>query len=392
MDGFRLRTSQQTTGRNYSMVTAAALSDSEWASFLASAKPVSGAGPSRASIALVGEAPGVNETVYGRPFVGEAGNELTRIMAEAGLDRKTMYATNLFKIKPPDTDRAKNDITAFFVSRSHMDADFSLPAFGPGKYVRRPMGDHVRETFRELNMVGAKLVVALGGTALWGLLGKSKISQYLGTLHPPDNGRTWSVIPTYHPSAILRQYSLRTTSIANFRKIANTLRTVETGSQAGERLLRPTYKITINPTLDMVESFAARACKAPEIAVDVETMFGQIRTISFTITANHAFVIPFWEPPAPPYWPTLDGELRAWRAVKRIMESPGTKIGQNILYDLQYLWRVHGIKVRGRIEDTMAYAHAAEPELPRSLGFLAATYLQMPEWKTMRIKTEKDEE
>lgn len=255
------------------------------------------------------------------------------------------------------------------------------------------MGDHVRDTFAELDMVGAKLVVALGGTALWGLLGKQKISQYVGTLHGPDNGRRWTVVPTYHPSAILRQYSLRTTAVANFRKIADAIGTIESGSdKARARLSSPKYRITINPTLDMVESFATRACKAPEIAFDVETAFGQIRTISFTIAANTAFVIPFWEPPAPSYWPTLDGELRAWRAVKRIMESPGDKIGQNVLYDIQYLWRVHGIKVRGNVHDTMAWSHSAEPELPRTLGHLAATYLNMPQWKDMRIRSEKDEE
>lgn len=364
----------------------------EWHEFWSKAKLVGGAGPSPSPICLVGEAPGLNEELYGRPFVGEAGNELTRMLAEAGLDRKTIYATNTFKIRPPDTDRARNDITTFFVSGTHPDADRSLPPFGPNKFVRSPMGEHVRELFRELDMVGAKLVVALGNVALWGLLGKQKISAYLGTVHGPSGDRNFTVVPTYHPAAVLRQYNFRTTAIANLRKCAEVARGLSDAKAGGHLQTPPRYQITTNPTLDQVEAFAEKACKAPEIAVDVETAYGQIRTIAFTIRANHAFVIPFWEPPAAPYWPTLDGELRAWRAVKRIMESPGDKIGQNFLYDLQYLWRVHGIKIRGNVHDTMAWSHSAEPELPRSLGHLAATYLNMPAWKDMRIKSEKDEE
>ncbi len=357
-----------------------------------SAPLVPGSGPSPTPIAVVGEAPGLNETLYKRPFVGEAGNELRRMLQESGLDPTAVYFTNTFKLRPPDTDRARNDIQTFFVGRSHPDADTSLPPFGPNKYVRSPMGEHVRELFRELVAVDAKLVIALGNVALWALLGKQKISAFLGTVHGPVGGRPFTVIPTYHPSAILRQYNFRTTTIANLRKCAGVARDLGTGANPRTASPTPKYRITVNPTLDQVEAFAERAVAAPEIAVDVETAFGQIRTIAFTIAANQAFVIPFWEPPAPPYWPTLDGELRAWRAVKRIMESPGDKIGQNFLYDIQYLWRVHGIKVRGNIHDTMAWSHSAEPELPRALGHLAATYLNMPEWKTARVKSEKDEE
>ncbi len=364
------------------------MTSDEWYDFLANAKLIPGAGPRPSQIAIVGEAPGLNETIYNRPFVGEAGNELTRMLAEAGLRREDIYLTNVFKIKPPDTDRAKNDIQSFFVSGAHPDADRTFPVFGPNRYVRAPIGEHVRELFRELDLVETNIVVALGNVALWGLLGKTKISQFLGTVHEPSGARKFTVVPTYHPAAILRQYNLRTTTIANLSKVAGLVKNRKVGNTSAY----PKYKIHTNPTIDEVEAFAEKASKVSEIAVDVETAFGQIRTIAFTISANQAFVVPIWEPPADSYWPTLDGELRAWRAIKRIMESPGDKIGQNILYDLQYLWRVHGIKIRGNIHDTMAWSHAAEPELPRTLGHLAATYLNMPEWKSLRVRSEKEEE
>ena len=366
------------------------MNPAEWADYLANTKLIPGEGPSPAPIALVGEAPGLNEELYGRPFVGEAGNELTRMLTEAGLDRTQLYLTNVFKTRPPDTERAKNDITTFFVGRAHDEACTKLPPFTPGKFVRRPMDAHIGALFDELHMVGASTVIALGNVALWGLLGQQKISKFVGTIHPPSGTRKFTVIPTYHPAAILRQYSLRTTTIANLRKAAE--HSQPSGTSSRKVSVNSGYKITINPSLAEVEAFAVQAVKAPEIAIDVETAFGQIRTIAFTIKSGQAFVIPFWEPPASSYWPSLDGEVRAWRAVKRICESPGDKIFQNGLYDIQYLWRVHGIRVLGRVHDTMAFAHASQPELPRSLGYLAATYLNMPEWKTMRVKSEKDEE
>lgn len=346
------------------------------------------------TIALVGEAPGRDEEIYGRPFVGESGQELDRMLKQAGANRADCYATNVFKIKPPDTDRANNDITTFFVGRSDPDADTDLPPYGKGKYVRKSVGVHVRHLVDELAGVDAKLVIALGNTALWGLLGKTGISKFVGTVHPPTAGRPFTVVPTYHPSAILRQYSLRTTAIANLTKGVEVARELAgpTGTGSDHPSSADKFKVKINPSLAEVEAFADEACKAPVIAIDVETANGQIRTIGFSISPTTAFVIPFWEPPRASYWPTLDGELRAWRAVKRICGSPSLKIGHNFLYDLQYIWRVHGIAVRGPIFDTMAFSHAMEPELPRSLGHLAATYLRIPEWKTMRLKSEKEEE
>lgn len=371
------------------------MSPEAFTDWLASKTLVGGAGPVPSQIALVGEAPGENEEAYGRPFVGEAGHELVRMLKEAGLDFKSCYATNVFKVRPPDTDRSNNDIQSFFVGRSSADHCTSLPPNGAGKFVRKQLEPHVRSLVNELVGVEAKLVIAFGNTALWGLLGRTGISKFVGTVHAPTAERPFTVIPTYHPAAVLRQYSFRTTAIANLKKAAGVARSLGSGKTipaVGQAQSASPFQVTINPSIEQVERFALVAAKAPEVAIDIETKHGQIRTVGFAIEPTKAFVIPFWEPPRGSYWPTLAGELRAWNAVRRICGSPAVKIGHNFLYDLQYLWRVYGIPVNGPIEDTMLWSHAAEPELPRSLGHLAATYLSIPEWKTMRFKSEKEEE
>lgn len=361
---------------------------------------VPGAGPSPCEIALVGEAPGLNECLHGRPFVGEAGQELSRILQDAGLpalsrgfgaDRTyNYYVTNVFKQRPSEDS---NDVKLFFCPRTDPDADTTLPAHGSGRYLLRdfrPMYDDLR---RELLEVQPKVVIALGGTALWALLGYSKITPYLGTVHAPAAGRPYWVIPTYHPSAILHQWSFRSTMVANLLKVEDCLKRAGLRRSTHDGGGASRFRIKINPTLAEVEAFAERAFAAPLMAVDVETAHGQIRTISFSLGPYEAFVIPFWEPPKPSYWPTLDGETRAWKAVAKALSGRGTKIFHNGPYDIQYLWRVHGIPVLGPIEDTMHAHHAMEPELPKGLAFLAATYLDLPEWKrSIRGKDSEKEE
>lgn len=343
---------------------------------------VEGAGPEQADIVLLGEAPGANELLYGKPFVGAAGQELDRMLRDAGLDRKSLYVTNVFKTHPPG-----NDVLHFFTSRADPGAALDLPAYSPGKFLRLEHLPMVEGVFDEFSRVGAKLVVAFGKTALWALLGHQKITAHVGNLYPPENGRSFWVLPTYHPAAVLRDWSLRTTIVANLKK-ARGFRESSTSSR--HKVSGGTVKT--NPTLPEVVAFAERAFEAPLMAVDVETAHSQIRTISFSLTPTSAFVIPFWEPPADSYWPSTKCEVEAWKAVRRALSGPGRKVFHNGAYDLHYLSRVHGIPTNGPIDDTLIAHHALEPELPRSLGFLAATYLNIPEWKTMRLKSEKEEE
>jgi len=63
---------------------------------------VPGDGPVDADVMLVGEAPGGNEVAQGAPFVGQAGQQLDRILEETGVGRDEIYVTNLVKVRPPE--------------------------------------------------------------------------------------------------------------------------------------------------------------------------------------------------------------------------------------------------------------------------------------------------
>lgn len=346
---------------------------------------VPGFGPSPSDLILLGEAPGATEALYLRPFIGEAGEELTRMLNDAGIDRSSCYLTNVFKSRPPN-----NDVECFFAPRSDESAQTDLPARN-GKYLRSEFRSNYDSLLPELVRVRPKLVIALGSTALWALLGESKISSYVGTIHPPTAKRPFAVLPTYHPAFVLRQWKCRTTVVANLQKAKDYLAQTPVGSPDGlQSRLFPNFKLKINPTLAEVRAWADRLAGADRLAVDIETAHGQIRTIAFADSATSAICIPFWEPPAKSYWPDLESELAVWEEVRRILASPSRKIFQNGAFDIIYLWRAMGIPCGGRIDDTMLAHHAMEPELPKGLGFLAATYLSLPEWKSLG-RSDKDE-
>jgi DNA polymerase len=143
---------------------------------------VFGEGPSRAEIVMVGEQPGDQEDLRGRPFVGPAGKLLDRAMEEAGVDRAQVYVTNAvkhFKFEP----RGKK--------RIH-------------KKPERPEIEACKFWLdRELKVLKPKLVVALGGTAGQALIGRAvKVLSERGKLI--DDPRGFQLLITVHPSMILR--------------------------------------------------------------------------------------------------------------------------------------------------------------------------------------------
>jgi hypothetical protein len=154
---------------------------------------------------------------------------------------------------------------------------------------------------------------------------------------------------------------------------------------------RPTRQVLINPTLAEVWAFArfAQALGPDELACDIETGAGMIKCISFAASPQSAICIPFVDltNPSGNYWPTLTDELSAWSAVRALLTLPCPKVGQNFLYDLQYITRM-GIMPRNCTEDTMLLHHALFPEMKKGLGFLGSIYTNEASWKLMRRRGE----
>jgi uracil-DNA glycosylase family protein len=143
---------------------------------------VFGEGPDKASVVFVGEQPGDQEDIAGKPFVGPAGKVFDHILDEAGIDRLKVYVTNAvkhFKFEP----RGKRRI-------------HSKPNAGEVQACRWWLD-------KELAIIKPDLAVALGATAAQSLLGKAvPIMKMRGAVIEREDGL--KVFITIHPSFILR--------------------------------------------------------------------------------------------------------------------------------------------------------------------------------------------
>jgi DNA polymerase len=162
---------------------------------------VFGEGADHAPIMLVGEQPGDQEDLQGRPFVGPAGKVLDRGLEDAGIDRKTVFVTNAVK-------------------------HFKFEPRGKKRLHKRPNNDEV-DVCRwwldlERGFVRPKVVVALGATAIRGITGRSvSVTSLRGQAKPLDDGAM--LVATVHPSFLLRMPD-RDAAEAEYHRFVDDLR------------------------------------------------------------------------------------------------------------------------------------------------------------------------
>jgi uracil-DNA glycosylase len=377
-------------------------------------------GPRNARVIIVGEAWGKSEDEYKKPFAGESGKELWRMLGEAfqtqmklheraaaGMQSESLSIwlslreewlaacgvlfTNTLNLRPQD-----NKIESLCCKKAECGPGYYLPPIRSGKYLRPEYLPEIDRLKLEILEAKPNLVVALGATAVWALLGSGGISAVRGTaasavisvkgvtdLRAPPRVK---VIPTFHPAYVLRAWQHRPIVIADLTKC-------ERESHFPE-VIRPGRQVLVNPTISEIVEWFSRP--ATLYSVDIETGSGQIKCIGFARSRDDSIVIPFVDMgrPGRNYWSTLAEEVEVWQIVKRVLEGPIPKLGQNFLYDIQYLMRA-GIRPMNVMHDTMLLHHSLYPEMQKGLGFLGSIYTNEPAWKLMRHEkadTEKRDE
>lgn len=181
----------------------------------------------------------------------------------------------------------------------------------------------------------------------------------------------------------MREYTLHPIFLADLFKAAEESRFPE--------IRRPSREIWIEPTLDDLLDFERRfILPSHQLSVDIETGRDQITCVGFAPSIERSIVVPLVDPVQLDgnYWRSLEDELVALDFIRRWLLLPHTKIGQNFLYDVNWLWKKLGMPIGGKIEDTMLLHHALQPEMEKGLGFLASIYTKELPWKFMRAKHE----
>lgn len=151
---------------------------------------VFGNGNPNAEIMLIAEAPGFYEDKTGVVFQGKSGELLDKILAASGFTRnKQIFISNIVKCRPPD-NRVPNDT----------EKTACLPYL-----------------YRQIEIINPKIIILLGATALKGLISpNAKITQIRGQW---INWQNRLVIPTYHPSALLRNQNLKRPVWDDFKNV-----------------------------------------------------------------------------------------------------------------------------------------------------------------------------
>jgi DNA polymerase len=145
---------------------------------------VFGVGNIDAQLVFVGEAPGSDEDIQGEPFVGRAGELLTKIIQAMGLQRSDVYIANILKCRPDTPGQSS----------------------GNRKPTTDEMATCVPYLHEQIDLIRPRVLVGLGATAIEGLLGKT-----IGIMKLRGNWQTYRgtpLMPTFHPAYLLRNQAM----------------------------------------------------------------------------------------------------------------------------------------------------------------------------------------
>lgn len=354
---------------------------------------VNSSGPNNARIAFVGEGPGQFEDKKGKPFVGKAGRVLRILEWEAGINQHLAYYANA---------------TRCWGGRNPKPAEIDA------------CHEYLMEEMRALNPA---VIVALGGPAIRSLVGPGiGVREVMGFTLYNDELPGIPIIPTYHPSYIMRRHWDEVALVlAHFRKAKRIAEqggiTEKYGSYTGITTLedlRALRDYLLGPDVDL-------------ITIDTETcglswMDDELLSIGLTADEGIGYSVPIlhrgqrtimkmkgrgknrreepeteWCPV--PFW-DLDNELpEVIEILDEILRSEKPKAGQNIGFDLRMLERspeeqvvtvatAFGLYVNNVTEDTRLLASLTSEATPANLTLLTALHTDIPYYEA-EVRTKK---
>ncbi len=167
-------------------------------------------------IAFVGEAPGDDEMFRGQPFVGPSGRIFNSLLRVAGIERREVLITNVFDTQLPDNDVANWCGTT---AEKNKWPDYDLPPVQRGKWLRPEYERHLDRLADELERGQPKLIVPLGGTALWAFTGFSGIMARRGAVVEAAMVVPGAkLLPTLHPAFLIHSWKMFQPVAADFLK------------------------------------------------------------------------------------------------------------------------------------------------------------------------------
>jgi uracil-DNA glycosylase len=312
-------------------------------------------GPPGAKMFFVGEAPGEEEDKLGQPFKGDAGKVLDWLLSQSRISRAECLIGNVARERPPG-----NKISLFFE-----DSKLTIP--------KQKLINWIAQLKAEIELHQPNVIVALGAIALWALTGEKRISEFRGTILPSTLVPGVKVLPTFHPSAVRRQWNLYWTVLMDLKKAQH---------HSTFRNIPPDKRVLVQASSanDFILYCNALKQQGNYVSVDIETCQpgSHISILGIASSPSYAMSVRLIEGSHPTLRPK--DEIDLWRAVAELLDN-NQVIMQNAPYDTGVILMNQGIRVRKLWMDTLLAAHVCWPETPRDLGFLASICLDVPAWK-----------
>ena len=310
-------------------------------------------GPLDADVMVVGEAPGEQEVANGEPFVGEAGQLISRYFGRAKYPWEKVFKTNLCKYRPAD-----NKFTNLIGTEE--------------------LTKGLAELSEEIERVNPNVIVSCGAWPLYYLTslkadrGKpgSGISSWRGSVvagsmeHVPSAaGR--KILITFHPA-----YIIRPSGFANHPVFYLDIKRVPLEAQS-KSFNYPSYDALIDPP--NARGIAADMMTSEWLTVDIETFGNTLACVGFADSRERGMCLTYENP-------------EGWELSKILLASKVKKNFQFGVFDINYLWWHYGWETNNYAFDTYIAAANLMPEFRKRLEFLTSIYTPMPYYKTDRKK------
>lgn len=345
-----------------------------------------GKGPTDCRILIVGEQPSVRDLRSGRPFGGGSGEELYRMLHDAGIIATECYMTYFIK------DRTNGIADKMFGKNKTESKKLGLVEFN-GKYPTAPVLVHLRNLWEEIASIKPNLVIAIGEHALWALTGNSGITKWRGSvleglpfgIAGPFKTK---VIPTYSPSKIRAKWAWRWIAVQDLRRAERESHYPEIRYPDYNFEIRPSFTTVTNWINTRIKRMQTRPeTRSPDtspdphwcndgykLSVDIETRCGHIACIGFADSPLDALCVPLMcTENEDGYW-SIEEEIAIILAIREMLTHVNACVfGQNFLYDCQYIAKSWGY-IPNVKHDTMYEHHVAFAGMQKGLDFLSSIY------------------
>jgi uracil-DNA glycosylase len=311
------------------------------------------------------------EVALGKAFQGNTGEQLGRLLHEAGMIMGECMTSNISPRQAPLL-KGKEDFTGW-LCHTKSPKHHSWKRFGTS-WVTPELEADIVATHRLIELIKPNCIIALGELALFALTGKTSTKKWRGSqLRLQGSSHSCTVIPTYHPKYITRDHSVRATTVQDLRRARRVSGTPEDQKPKVKEFIRPSFTEAYN----YLKALKARVEKGvTPISVDIETRAGHIACIGFATSKTEAFCIPLMCVERPfGYWSELE-ETMLVDLIREALSHPNAMcFGQNFIYDIQYIYRFWFF-IPTTWYDTMNAQHILFPGTPKSLDYLASLYCE----------------